>query len=90
MSFKFWASDAGAGHISGSMVGLCSIEDIDGTLTPKAQRVVLRQSRLSINSSPHIADHYMFVFNFITLLLLRYCCHIYSVVRCCRGPARKI
>ena len=49
---------------------------IDGTLAPKALRVVLRQSGLTINSSPHIANHYMFVFNFITLLLLRYCCHI--------------
>ena len=30
----------------------------------------LRQSGLTINSSPHIANHYMFGFNFITLLLL--------------------
>ena len=51
---------------------------IDGTPAPKALSVVLRQSGLrpTINSSPHIANHYMFVFNFITLLLLRYCCHI--------------
>ena len=45
----------------------------DGTLVPKALRVVLTQSGLTINK------HYMFVFNFKTLLLLRYCCHI----KCC-------
>ena len=42
----------------------------------EARRVVLRQSGLTINSSPHITNHYMFGFNFITLLLLRFRCHI--------------
>ena len=66
---------------------VCPLADIliDGTLAPKALRVVLRQSGLTINSSPHIANHYMFVFNFITLLLLRYCCHIHCKKRVFRN-----
>ena len=42
---------------------------IDKTLAPKALRVVLRQSGLSINSSPHIANR-------LISWLYFYCCHI--------------
>ena len=64
-------------HCPSSSIQLSATDRlIDGTLAPKARRVVLRQSMLTINSSPHIANYYMFVFYFITLLLLRYCCHI--------------
>ena len=52
------------------------VQLIDVTLAPKALRVVLRQSGRTINSSPHRANHCMFGFNFITLVLLRYRCHI--------------
>ena len=67
---------------------------IDGTLALKALRVVLRQPGLrpTINSSPHIANHYMFGFNFITQLFTQISLsHIVSsLVRCCRRPVCKI
>ena len=60
---------------------------IDRTL---ALRVVLGQSGLTINGSPHTANHYMFdliSFNFTRISLSPI---VSAVVRCCRRLACKL